>query len=78
MRTDEITEGKDRFNAKHHLTEADIQFVPNFKSPTIVMLRIGRSKSDQMSVRAILHPRDFPVTKDQLSAGARIKDLICN
>ena len=78
MRTGEITEGKDPFNANHHLTEADIQFVPNFQSPTLVMLRIGRSKSDQMGVRAILHPRDFPVTTDDLSAGARIKDLICN
>ena len=43
-----------------------------------MILRVGRSKSDQMGTRSILHPREFPISSDILSAGARIKDLFCN
>ena len=77
MRVGEITQGRDRFNPSHHLTESDIQFIPCFANPELVVLRIGRSKADQMGSRAILHPRDFPVTTDDLSAGARLKDMLC-
>ena len=78
MRLDEPTENKDAFNPNHHITEADIQFIPNFRNPSLIILKVGRSKADQMGTRAILHPREFPVTPHILSAGARIKDLFCN
>jgi hypothetical protein len=77
MRVGELTQGRDKFNPSHHLTESDIQFIPSFAAPQLVVLRIGRSKADQMGSRAILHPRDFPVSMDELSTGARLKDMIC-
>jgi hypothetical protein len=65
------------FKPKRHLCEADIEFYPNFRDATHIMLFMGPSKSDQDAVKAKVIPRTLLVRNDgTMSAGLCIKNLL--
>jgi len=75
FRMGEITATKGAFNPRKDLTEADVEFVPNYENATHVHIRIGASKADQLGLRARNKPRILSTTQDFLSPGRLLRQM---
>jgi hypothetical protein len=65
------------FKPKRHLCEDDIEFYPNFRNATHIMMFMGPSKADQDAKKAKIIPRTILVRHDgTMSAGLCIKRML--
>ena len=66
------------YDSRRHLAEADIQFVPDFITPTSVTFFMGPSKADPLARKAKLIQRTFPVTAHHQCAGRALHVMLRN